>query len=95
VRKPRCEKAFGADLTQTDAAEPTPRRNTELADHMTTYQLLRQDPSFRLTETGRFLLRLLDLHFVQLREWDRLIANVPPHQADSVAVDRVHRGHCG
>ncbi|WP_406464757.1 ParB N-terminal domain-containing protein [Streptomyces sp. NBC_01622] len=55
------------------------------ADRMARYQALCHDPSFRLTETGRFLLRLLELHIVRVEEWDRLIANVPPHQADSVA----------
>lgn len=55
------------------------------ADRMARYQALCQDPSFRMTETGRFLLRLLELHIVRVGEWDRLIANVPPHQADSVA----------
>ncbi|WUS51380.1 ParB/RepB/Spo0J family partition protein [Streptomyces mirabilis] len=55
------------------------------ADRIARYQALCQDPSFRMTETGRFLLRLLELHIVRVGEWDRLIANVPPHQADSVA----------
>lgn len=55
------------------------------ATSMETLQALRQDPAFRLTDTGRFLLRLLDLHLNQVREWNRLIAHVPPHRANSVA----------
>ncbi|MFC3514272.1 ParB/RepB/Spo0J family partition protein [Amycolatopsis halotolerans] len=52
---------------------------------METLQSLRQDPAFRQTDTGRFLLRLLDLHLNQVCEWNRLIAHVPPHRANSVA----------
>ena len=91
VRAPRSEKTQVMPtvhvLGQRRGAqvEPVSRRVTDAIDPMTTYRVLCQDPSFRLTETGRFLLRLLDLHFVRVREWDRLIANVPPHQASSVA----------
>lgn len=49
------------------------------------YQVLRQDPSVRMTETGRFLLRLLDMNLIQADEWERLTDNVPPHRAESVA----------
>lgn len=66
--------------------QAAPHRAAEtVAEYLTRYQTLCQDPSFRQTEAGRFLLRLLELHFVREREWERLIANVPPHQADSVA----------
>lgn len=51
----------------------------------TAYQVLRQDPSVRMTEAGRFLLRLLDMHLIQVDEWERLTGNVPPHRAESVA----------
>ncbi|MEV7380714.1 ParB N-terminal domain-containing protein [Streptomyces lydicus] len=67
------------------SSHPARQRGVAVGDYLARYQTLRQDPSFRSTETGRFLLRLLELHFVREREWDRLIANVPPHQADSVA----------
>ncbi|MEU7059066.1 ParB/RepB/Spo0J family partition protein [Streptomyces sp. NPDC046197] len=74
-----------AEPTFRSSPHAVPRRGGAAADRVARYQALCQDPSFRLTETGRFLLRLLELHIVRAREWDRLIANVPPHQADSVA----------
>ncbi|HEU5474365.1 MAG TPA: ParB N-terminal domain-containing protein [Actinophytocola sp.] len=48
-------------------------------------QSLKQDPSLRFTETGRRLLRWLDVH--ALREDDRnwVVAAVPPHCADRIA----------
>lgn len=50
-----------------------------------TVDLLRQDPSLRMTETGRVLLRLLDLHLGRAEDWDRLAEHVPPHRVESVA----------
>jgi hypothetical protein len=40
---------------------------------------LRKDPSIRLTEAGRVLLRILGLHMIDEREWNRLAASVPDH----------------
>jgi hypothetical protein len=38
-----------------------------------------------MTETGRFLLRMLDLHLIRARAWEQLLDNIPPHQAASIA----------
>ncbi|MBB5898017.1 ParB/RepB/Spo0J family partition protein [Kutzneria kofuensis] len=70
-----------------------PRQDRVDVDYLATYRMLRHDPSFRMTETGRFLLRLLDLHSIQVREWDRLIETVPRHSADSVADLARHCAH--
>ncbi|MFK0264196.1 ParB N-terminal domain-containing protein [Streptomyces angustmyceticus] len=51
----------------------------------TTLAALIRDPSLRMTETGRFLLRLLELHLGRTQEWEQALANVPPHHAGSVA----------
>ena len=66
-------------------AEPPISRRVDTVEPLAIYHALCQDPSVRLTKNGRFLLRLLELHFVRASEWDQLIANVPPHQANSVA----------
>jgi hypothetical protein len=50
-----------------------------------TYQLLCQDPSLRMSETGRFLLRLLSLHLFGVHEREQLLETVPPHRLESVA----------
>lgn len=47
------------------------------------------DPSLRLTEEGRYLLRLLMTHQIPERQGDRLAASVPPHAV--VAVSEVAR----
>lgn len=57
----------------------------ESGDRAAIFQVLRQDPSVRMTEAGRHLLRLLDVHCVPADLWEQLIVNVPAHQAGSVA----------
>lgn len=50
---------------------------------------LRADPALRLRETGRELLRLLNLTSISPEEWDRLVAVVPPaHRAAVVQLAR-------
>jgi len=46
---------------------------------------LRADPSLRLTETGRTLLRLLYAHSINTEEWEKIIQNIPLHCSSSVA----------
>ena len=47
--------------------------------------MLRRDPSLRLTEAGRAVLRLLGAHFIGDSEWDRLVGSVPPHCGSGLA----------
>jgi ParB-like chromosome segregation protein Spo0J len=62
-------------------APPPARREKERAevDGPAVIAKLRQDPSLRFSETGRNLLRLLDLHLLSPQEWTQIIDNVPPH----------------
>jgi hypothetical protein len=46
---------------------------------------LMSDPALRYTDTGRNLLRLLNLHTRWTEEWDTIVDNVPPHCTDAVA----------
>ncbi|MBT2900463.1 ParB N-terminal domain-containing protein [Streptomyces sp. McG3] len=46
---------------------------------------LSRDPSVRLTEDGRALLRWLNVVAVRNHEWDRLLGNVPPHCVKVIA----------
>lgn len=46
---------------------------------------LRSDPSLRLTEAGRVILRLINAHTVDSQEWLRLADQVPAHCVDAVA----------
>ncbi|MEU0171257.1 hypothetical protein ABZ214_38405 [Streptomyces iakyrus] len=47
--------------------------------------MLRRDPSLRLTETGRTVLRLLDAGAAVTRDKDAIAASVPPHCVSAVA----------
>lgn len=48
-------------------------------DRAAVLERLRVDPALRFTETGRNLLRLLNIHTVRAEEWTKMIDNVPPH----------------
>ncbi|MFJ2259107.1 ParB/RepB/Spo0J family partition protein [Streptomyces sp. NPDC087844] len=45
---------------------------------------LRKDPSLRFSESGRTLLRLLDVCTVGPQEWSRISENVPPHRVEII-----------
>jgi len=60
-------------------------RTASAAGQTQTVQVLRKDPSLRFTENGRTLLRLLDLHFIDVGDWERHVASVPAHCAGMVA----------
>lgn len=55
-------------------------------DAQRTMQLLRKDPSLRFTETGRALLRLLDIHAQAMEQRERLVSGVPAHCTEQIVV---------
>jgi ParB-like chromosome segregation protein Spo0J len=96
----KSDAADGPTDTQPDATpgpSPLPRNarwGDRLAEPRTApmgaqqaaiVQVLRKDPSLRFTETGRTLLRLLELHSIDVSDWKRIVANVPSHCASMVA----------
>ncbi|WP_328685873.1 hypothetical protein OG226_48240 [Streptomyces sp. NBC_01261] len=50
----------------------------------TLLHVLRKDPSLRLTDTGRALLRLFDAQAQLVPQWDRLVDSFPQHCADMI-----------
>lgn len=46
---------------------------------------LRADPALRFTDTGRTLLRQLNIHTINAEQWEAIIAGVPPHRRHLVA----------
>ncbi|MFJ6740604.1 hypothetical protein ACIQOU_17115 [Streptomyces sp. NPDC091279] len=72
----------GLPVPPQDTPRPRPAGSPQ---RRSTVDLLRQDPSLRMTEAGRALLRLLDLHLGRAEDWDRLVEHVPPHRVESVA----------
>lgn len=61
--------------------EPTPPRQ----DPATLVRQLRSDPTLRFSESGRMLLRLLEVRSVPPEKWAAIAANMPAHWRDSVA----------
>jgi hypothetical protein len=47
---------------------------------------LRRDPAFRFNETGRMLLRMLEIQLVTAEQREQLLEAVPAHQMDTVAM---------
>jgi hypothetical protein len=63
---------------------------TALADRrpgedVATLQRLARDPALRMSDSGRFLLRLLSMHFTGISAREQLLTDVPPHCADRLA----------
>jgi ParB-like chromosome segregation protein Spo0J len=54
-------------------------------DPATLVKQLRNDPTLRFSETGRTLLRLLEVRSVPPETWTAIAANMPPHWRDSIA----------
>ncbi len=48
-------------------------------------QRLKADPAVRFTETGRALLRLLHVHLIEVKDWDRIGESVPVHCSPLIA----------
>jgi hypothetical protein len=48
-------------------------------------RILHTDPSIRFTDSGRMLLRLLDLHVASSAHWSELVDSLPPHSVETVA----------
>lgn len=46
---------------------------------------LKADPALRFTETGRDLLRLLNMHTISSDDWEKIIDNIPSHCRGIVA----------
>lgn len=65
-----------------EADIPSPRSPGEIS----VLPSLRRDPSLRFTEQGRVLLRLLEAHALNEREWEQLADNVPAHCVRTVSV---------
>ncbi|MGW0537236.1 hypothetical protein [Streptomyces sp. NPDC003032] len=73
-------------------AESQPLRPTESGfaravdrNRLAMLERLKADPSLRLNETGRMLLRMLTMHSIDGQEWERILQRVPPHLYSVIA----------
>ncbi|WP_232376404.1 hypothetical protein [Amycolatopsis aidingensis] len=64
--------------------EQSPPSGTKSAAGSTLHNL-KKDPSLRMTEVGRTLLRLLDIHSIDPEAWKRLASGIPAHCNNAVA----------
>ncbi|GAA3432631.1 ParB/RepB/Spo0J family partition protein [Kutzneria kofuensis] len=55
------------------------------ADHMSVFNVLCNDPSFRLNEVGRLVLQQLHTQLRRIEDWRDLAPGVPPHGRAAVA----------
>ena len=83
----------GAGAGATAAASTTASMSTTMTatgqasvrDCAAVVERLKTDPALRFSETGRTLLRLLHIHMITTEEWDKIVANVPPHCGGVIA----------
>lgn len=73
------------DMTATSNFKVSPIVSSEDRDHRPILLRLSRDPSLRLTESGRDLLRWLHGHSVGQRDWREVVMTIPPHWASSIA----------
>jgi hypothetical protein len=74
---------------------PTPPQNrfgsgvvpqrAPVQDRAAVVERLRADPALRFSDTGRALIRLLNIHLISTEEWEEIIDNLPPHCGGIVA----------
>jgi hypothetical protein len=87
---PTCQPVDGESTSTTKPHDiPRPRNTSQPTDRNrdTTGALasLMKDPSIRLNDTGRFLLRLLEMNSAGAASWDRITAQIPAHSTGLVA----------
>lgn len=84
-------KRHGGEQKSQAKPEGSPRRRdnkmvrASAENRALVLQRLRRDPSLRLTEAGRILIRLLHALAVDTNEWKRLIDNLPTHCTSTVS----------
>lgn len=62
-----------------------PAKTVHTRDSQTTLERLRKDPSLRLTESGRLMLRWLGSHVVDAKDWEFLLESTPAHCMKTVS----------
>jgi ParB/Sulfiredoxin domain len=87
---PRRHRRDRTGQSRPQAGRPVPRGSAGKPDGAEAGQAqaierLRADPALRLTETGRALLRLLQIHAVKAEDWQKISENAPAHCSHIIA----------
>ncbi|MFD0815441.1 helix-turn-helix domain-containing protein [Amycolatopsis umgeniensis] len=72
-------KQHPLSLTEPDLGHALDR------ERLAVLERLKADPTLRLSEVGRILLRMLTMHSIDGQEWERILHGVPPHLYGVVA----------
>lgn len=80
---PETARAVRSRLQAGEADRPAPAEPPP--DWSAIVRHLRNDPALRFSETGRELLRLLDVRAVTAERWAAITSGVPAHCRDSIA----------
>jgi ParB-like chromosome segregation protein Spo0J len=80
----RSDKAASAERPMAEMPRIRPAARKEI-DYAQVVGRLSADPALRFSETGRTLLRLLHLHFTEIKEWNSIAENVPAHCSTIIA----------
>lgn len=83
---PDRHRAMAVELRVPAAAKPGgPAKAIRNRDVQATLESLRKDPSLRLTESGRFALRWLGTHAIDVKDCESLLDSTPAHCAQTIA----------
>jgi ParB-like chromosome segregation protein Spo0J len=86
----------GSGIKRSGKGANTERRPTEIrpgirpvagkeVNYAQVVSRLSADPALRFSETGRALLRLLHMQFVEVKEWKNITQNIPAHCSEIIA----------
>jgi hypothetical protein len=82
---PRASSPAPAPPGKSGNGLPAPASLPPVQNPAQVLKKLRKDPALRLSESGRFLLRQLQVHDVDSEIWTDVVANLPPHTTGRVA----------
>ncbi|UQI45744.1 ParB N-terminal domain-containing protein [Streptomyces sp. HU2014] len=84
-KRPKPDVRKGLTAPVTDTVVTAPEKGRKMKNMQARLQSLRKDPSLRLSESGRELLRWLHLHHRAQVKYPHVVDNIPPHLAAIVA----------
>lgn len=72
-------------VRKTEEPEQTDPKKIFHRDPQSTLKALAQDPSLKMTDSGRRVLRWLHSHAIESDDWVSMVEAIPGHRADAVA----------
>ncbi len=85
AEEPPCKLAEISTSPDRSVGRIIPDRPASSDQRLAVVKALRRDPSLRLSESGRLLLRWLEVSQEAAREWERILRAVPSHRGQQIA----------